>query len=162
MSYFNERRFRLGRTPMTGLITLLLVAFSVVGLAAHRSPPESECPQPRFTGKAPADLYARVNPLEANRRNRGAGEELFEDVSNPSCVACHGKNGEGDGQLSGQFDPPPRNFACAATIDGIPDGQLHWIILNGSPGTAMPSFDYFSDEEIWQLVIYLRSMTDHD
>ena len=52
--------------------------------------------------------------------------------------------------------------ACAASIDGIPDVQLHWIIQRGSPGTAMPSFDYFSDEEIWQLVIYLRSMTDHD
>jgi mono/diheme cytochrome c family protein len=77
-------------------------------------------------------------------------------------VVCHGKDGDGRGQLSGQFDPPPRNFACAATIDGIPDGQLHWIIKNGSPGTAMPSFDYLNDEEIWQLVIYLRSMTDHE
>ncbi len=162
MSYLNKRNPRSGRGPLTSLITLLLVAFSVVGVAAHRSPPDSECPQPRFTGKAPADLYARVNPLEANRRNRSAGEELFEDVSNPSCVACHGKNGEGDGQLAGQFDPPPRNFACAATIDGIPDGQLHWIIQNGSPGTAMPPFDYFSDEEIWQLVIYLRSLTGHE
>jgi len=52
--------------------------------------------------------------------------------------------------------------SCAATIDGIPDGQLHWIIRNGSPRAAMPSFDYLNDEEIWQLVIYLRSMTDHE
>jgi mono/diheme cytochrome c family protein len=31
-----------------------------------------------------------------------------------------------------------------------------------SSGTAMPSFDYLTDEEIWQLVLYLRTLTDHD
>jgi hypothetical protein len=29
------------------------------------------------------------------------------------------------------------------------------------PATAMPPFDYLTDEEIWQLVIYLRSLIDH-
>ena len=144
------------------LISLSLIAYSVAGIAAHKSPLEAECPQPRFTGQAPAELYARVNPLEASRSNRRAGKELYEDLSDPSCTVCHGKKGDGRGQLSAQFDPPPRNFSCAATIDGVPDGQLHWIIQNGSPGTAMPPFDYLSDEEIWQLVIYLRSLTDHD
>ena len=141
---------------------LILAAYSMTSLAAHMSPPKSECPQPRFTGKAPSVLYARANPLEINRLNKRAGKELYEDLSNPSCVACHGKSGNGRGQLSGQFDPPPRNFACAATVEGIPDGQLHWIIKNGSPATAMPPFDYLTDEEIWQLVIYLRSLVDHD
>jgi mono/diheme cytochrome c family protein len=141
---------------------LSLIAFSVSAIAAHKSPPPGECPQPRFTGHAPGDLYARVNPLEASRGNRRAGKELYEDLSDPSCVACHGKKGDGRGQLAGQFDPPPRNFSCAATIDGVPDGQLHWIIKNGSPGTAMPHFNYLTDEEIWQLVIYLRSLTEHD
>lgn len=141
---------------------LLLIAYSVSGFAAHNSPPPGECPQPRFTGQAPDDLYALENPLASNRGNRRTGKELYEDLSDPSCVVCHGKKGDGKGQLASQFDPPPRNFACAATIDGVPDGQLHWIIKNGSPGTAMPPFDYLSDEEIWQLVLYLRSMTDHD
>jgi len=141
---------------------LSLLAYSVAGIAAHKSPDNAECPQPRFTGQAPAELYALVNPLEANRSNRSAGKELYEDLSDPSCVVCHGKDGDGRGQLSGQFDPPPRNFACAKTIDGVPDGQLHWIIKNGSPGTAMPHFNYLSDDEIWQLVIYLRSMADHE
>ena len=144
------------------LSVLFLITCSVIGHAAHKSPPNSDCPQHRFTGQAPADLYAMVNPLEVNRRNRRAGKELYEDLSNPSCVACHGKKGDGHGQLADQFDPPPRNFSCAATIDGVPDGQLHWIIKNGSPGTAMPSFDYLTDEEIWQLVIYLRSLTIHE
>jgi mono/diheme cytochrome c family protein len=129
--------------------------------AGHRNPPAAECPQPRFTGKAPDDLYARVNPLGASRGNLGAGKKLYHKLSNPSCVDCHGEEGEGNGTLAELFDPRPRNFACAETIDGIPDGQLHWIIRNGSPGTAMPPFGYLSDEEIWQLVLYLRQLTDH-
>jgi len=26
----------------------------------------------------------------------------------------------------------------------------------------MPPFDYLADEEIWQLVLYLSTLTDHD
>ena len=151
-------------TVKTGILLLsTIVVISVCGhsLAGHRNPPEADCPQPRFTGKAPADLYNLDNPVTASRSNRKAGRELYEELSDPSCVVCHGNNGEGNGQLASQFDPPPRNFACAKTIDGIPDGQLFWIIKNGSPGTAMPNYDYLSDEEIWQLVIYLRSLTEH-
>jgi mono/diheme cytochrome c family protein len=160
-----ERIRRQSRAYLEVLVVLgflVLIANSVTGIAAHRNPGNEACPQPRFTGRAPGELYARANPLEANRGNRRAGKELYEELSDPSCVVCHGKKGDGRGQLSGQFDPPPRNFACAATVDGVPDGQLHWVIKNGSPGTAMPSFDYLSDEEIWQLVVYLRSLTDHD
>lgn len=145
----------------------LLLAVGIAALlpvlvdAGHRNPPPAECPQPRFTGKAPAELYARTNPLEASRGNRRAGQKLYHKISNPACAACHGKEGEGNGPLADQFMPRPRNFSCTETIDGIPDGQLHWIIKNGSPGTAMPAFGYFTDEEIWQLVMYLRQLTDH-
>ena len=131
-------------------------------VAEHLTPAAEACPQPRFTGQAPEALYARVNPLEANRRNRRAGKELYEDLADPGCSICHGKKGDGKGQLAQQFDPPPRNFACAQTVNGIPDGQLHWIIQNGSPGTAMPPYDYLTEEEIWQLVIYLRSLAGHE
>ena len=147
---------------LLGSLLVTLLVFSVSAIAGHQNPPDSECPQPRFTGQAPQALYARINPLAASRSNTRAGRELYEDLSNPSCVACHGKRGDGRGQLADQFDPAPRNFACAATIDGIADGQLHWIIKNGSPGTAMPSFSYFSDAEIWQLVLYLRTLSNHD
>lgn len=152
------RRFVHGSALSLLCSVLLLAPVS----AGHVSLEASECPQPRFTGKAPAELYSRVNPLPANRRNRRAGKELYEDVSNPPCAACHGDKGAGNGPLAGQFEPRPRNFACAETIDGIPDGQLHWIIQHGSPGTAMPPFGYLTEEEIWQVVIYLRSLSGHD
>ena len=147
---------------MLPLLAAALMLFSLRVEPAHRNPPPEQCPQPRFTGKAPAEPYARDNPLEASRKQRRAGRELYEEIADPSCVACHGKKGEGNGPLASGSDPPPRNFTCAQIVDGIPGGQLHWIIENGSPGTGMPPFDYLSDQEIWQLVIYLRSLTEHD
>ena len=150
------------KRPLLAMLLITTIGGSTLAISAHRSPANEECPQPRFTGMAPAALYNRVNPLQANRSNLRAGKELYEELSNPGCAVCHGDAGDGRGQLSDQFDPAPRNFACAATVEGIADGQLHWIIQNGSPGTAMPSFAYLNDEEIWQLVIYLRSFTDHN
>jgi mono/diheme cytochrome c family protein len=152
------RKFFAWLTPLVGLVFALCCAAAVAG---HRDPTPAECPQPRFTGKAPDELYSRVNPLAASRGNRNTGSKLYHQLSDPGCSVCHGDKGEGNGQLAEQFDPRPRNFACAVTIDGIPDGQLHWIIKNGSPGTAMPPFGYLSDEEIWQLVIYLRYLSGH-
>jgi len=60
--------------------------------------------------------------------------------------------------MSDQFEPRPRNFACAQTVNGIPDGQLFWIIRFGSPGTAMPPHPHFSDGQVWQLALYLRTL----
>lgn len=159
---FLSNRIRLATAVLKTFLAALLCVPILFGVnAAHRNPPPAECPQPRFTGQAPEELYDRVNPLEANKRNRRAGRELYDDLSDPGCASCHGKKGEGNGPLADRFEPRPRNFACAETVDGIADGQLHWIIQNGSPGSAMPPFDYLSEEEIWQLVIYLRSLTGH-
>ena len=152
--------FCLRLAPRALKISLLTVFLAISSASSAGKPPPTECPQPRFTGKAPEALYMQVNPLDASRANRRAGKELYKDLSNPSCVMCHGKKGDGRGPLGDNFDPRPRNFACAKTVNGIPDGQLHWIIKNGSPGTSMRSYAYLSDEEIWQLVLYLRSLAN--
>lgn len=142
------------RTAGGVLLGLLL---GVVPAAARPLPPIGECPQPRFTGKAPDEFYRRNNPLPATQQAIKAGERLYRS-GQVSCATCHGKKGDGKGQLAPQFDPRPRNFACAQTVNGIPDGQLFWIILNGSPGTGMPAHPKLSEEEAWQLVLYLRQL----
>ncbi len=138
----------------------LAAALVMVAGAAGALPPASECPQPRFTGKAPDDYYQRRNPLPAGADLRAA-ERLYKgDGKGVACATCHGANGDGRGPMSDMFDPAPRNFACAQTINGIPDGQLFWIIRFGSPKTSMPPHPALSDEQVWQLVAYLRRLAD--
>ena len=126
--------------------------------AAFSQPPPGECPQPRFTGKAPDDYYGRPNPLVATPERIAAGRRLYEKDASPPCELCHGVKGDGKGPLATQFDPRPRNFACAQTINGIPDGQLFWIVRYGSPETSMPGFKRLSDEQIWQIILYVRNL----
>ncbi|HET7764961.1 MAG TPA: c-type cytochrome [Burkholderiales bacterium] len=121
-------------------------------------PPAAQCPQPRFTGKAPEPAYSQLNPVPADRTALAAGRGLYEQGADPSCQLCHGIKGDGMGPLASQFDPRPRNFACKETVNGIPDGQLFWIVRNGSPGTSMPAFGSLRDEQIWQIVLYLRAL----
>jgi len=142
---------------------MLAFAACVLAGASHCNgqnlPPARDCPQPRFTGKAPDDYYSRTNPLTADDANIAAAERLYAGSRRDfGCAECHGRKGDGKGPLAEQFSPPPRNFACAQTVNGIPDGQLFWIIRYGSPGTSMPAYPKLGDNQIWQLVLYLRRL----
>lgn len=143
------------------LSALLLSAFAGnhLAVAQSRLPPAGECPQPRFTGKAPLEYLARNNPLSATPETLAVAERLYNGKSKTlPCAICHGVRGDGKGALASQYSPPPRNFACKETVNDIPDGQLFWIIQNGSPDTAMPPSKGFTDEQIWHLVLYLRNL----
>ena len=82
-----------------------------------------------------------------------AGQLIYEEMG---CPMCHGYQGGGDGFMSEGLTPKPRNFTCYYTMREIPDGQLFWVIKNGSPGTRMPSFGTMSDEQVWQVILYVR------
>jgi len=116
-----------------------------------------DCPQPRFTKQAPKKIYRLVNPLKKNPENIKKGKILYLTRAKPMpCKHCHGINGDGRGSMSSGFNPPPRNFTCAKTIHGIPDGQLFWVIKNGSHGTGMLAFKDLQDEQVWQLILFIR------
>ena len=135
-----------------------IIAAALAAPLATAAPPPAECPQPRFTGKAPPEYYDRVNPLPPDADTSAARRAFMRDAGSVSCATCHGENGDGRGPLSDQFQPRPRNFRCAETVNGIPDGQLFWIIRFGSPGTSMPPHPQFSDDEVWRMVRYLRHL----
>jgi mono/diheme cytochrome c family protein len=76
-----------------------------------------------------------------------------------ACKHCHGLSGNGQGSMSHSMNPKPRNFTCTETMNKISDGQLFWIIKKGSKGTAMPAYSYLSDKKIWQIILYIRSLS---
>ncbi|MDA1109598.1 MAG: cytochrome c [Nitrospinae bacterium] len=132
----------------------------------HKNPVDLEeplqgiCPQERNTPQAPEPFYKMTNPLEPTSENLRAGETLFKiDAGPTACKVCHGYGGDGLGVIFEQLTPKPRNFTCYYMMDDIPDGQIYWIIKNGSPGTKMPSFGALSDTEVWQLVLFIRQFS---
>lgn len=119
--------------------------------------PSGICPQNRNTPQAPDHFHKMTNPLEPTVENLRAGETLFKiDAQPTACKVCHGYGGDGMGIIFEKLSPKPRNFTCYYTMADISDGQIYWIIKNGSPGTKMPSFGSLSDKEVWQLVLFIR------
>jgi mono/diheme cytochrome c family protein len=121
--------------------------------------PTGVCPQPRKTVTAPEEFLKMTNPLPASSDVVQSGKALFLQTAKPiACAMCHGNEGNGQGFMGAALIPPPRNFTCGSMMKDIPDGQLFWIIKNGSPGTGMMSFAGLPDDEIWQLIRHIRSL----
>jgi mono/diheme cytochrome c family protein len=119
-----------------------------------------DCVQKRKTPQAPNNILKQTNPLETTTENIAAGEMLFIKGAKPlACAQCHGLRGKGDGTMARGMNPKPRDFSCQTMMKDIPDGQLFWIIKNGSKGTGMMGFKMLKDDQIWQLVSYIRKFT---
>ena len=118
---------------------------------------QGDCPQKRATKAVSFKYKNKKNPLKPTPANIKAGEELFQKKAKPmACKLCHGKRGDGKGPGGAGINPPPRNFTCKATMKDISDGQMFGIIKAGSPGTAMPAFKNLKDQQVWQLIHYIR------
>lgn len=151
----------IGQQGVADVIGYLKVTFKGIPdvAAAGGGAQGGACVQPRKTARAPEDFLSKTNPLSSSVGSIQAGKALFLKTAQPvACVMCHGEQGDGKGLMGAALVPPPRNFTCGIMMREISDGQLFWIIKNGSPGTGMMSFSGLPDEQVWQLIHYIRSL----
>jgi mono/diheme cytochrome c family protein len=88
-----------------------------------------------------------------------AGRVLFRD----KCATCHGHPDEGRSPRADFFQPPAPDFTAPAYRSADP-AYLFWRIEAGktvepylSRGSVMPAWRGLPDQEIWQLVAYLKA-----
>ena len=121
---------------------------------------KGRCPQPRKTKSAPKKIYSAKNPLKPTPELIEEGEALYHfDVPVMQCEKCHGKNGNGFGMMAWSLRPKPRNFLCKKSMEKVSDGQIFWIIKNGSKRTGCLPNRSLSDDQIWKLVLYVRELS---
>jgi mono/diheme cytochrome c family protein len=98
-----------------------------------------------------------TNPIPATGENIEKGRALFHGKA--FCVTCHGRDGKGLGDIEGLRGKLPRDFTDKVWQAARTDGELLWILKNGSPGTDMASFVplVLTEEEAWQVLLYVRS-----
>ncbi len=81
------------------------------------------------------------------------------------CLACHGKDGNGEGEAAYLLYPRPRDFTSGqfrlvSTWDSVPtDEDLFRSISRGMPGSAMPSWGHLPERTRWGLVHYVKSFS---
>jgi len=113
--------------------------------------------QPRVPSHLIEEARQWKNPLEATSENIERGKALFQGKA--FCATCHGRDGRGLGDIAGLRGKLPRNFTDHAWQAARVDGELFWILKNGSPGTDMAPFIplILTEEEAWHVLLYVRS-----
>jgi alcohol dehydrogenase (cytochrome c) len=89
-----------------------------------------------------------MNPMANSPTAVAEGQRIY----NGTCQTCHGPSGAGDPGRGG----PPLNTSGLKNGDG--DADLFRTIRNGVAGTQMPPYKGLRDEQIWQLVSFIRSL----
>ncbi len=120
--------------------------------------------QPRVPSGKLDEARAIRNPLQNSLQFqnslqlRDQGKALYEGKG--TCVNCHGKVGNGKGPGATNLNPSPRNFQHHGFWRHRTEGEIFWVIKNGSPGTAMIPFGgLLSDEEIWSVIQYEQTFS---
>jgi cytochrome c len=98
---------------------------------------------------------SEMNPLPASDENIRAGQRVFTSY----CMVCHGLDGQNTGVPFADKMSPPVPLLTSSAVQAYTNGQLHWIIKNGISPSGMPAAkDIFHDDEIWELVLYIRHL----
>ncbi len=130
-------------------VTLALLAFPKVSVKAFHENVYS----PRVPDAIFETLQDMDNPFSSTLENIEEGSKIY--FGKGLCVKCHGVNGKGI-RVPGHS---PRNFTDPKWQDVRTDGEMMWVLKNGSPGTSMPIRvgKVISEEEAWKVILFIRT-----
>lgn len=95
------------------------------------------------------------NPVQYSPAAVEAGKRAFGSY----CVTCHGRDGQNTGVPFAASIDPPIPLLTSHEVQDYTDGQLKRVIENGVSPSGMPaSKGILSDEEMWQIVLYIRHL----
>jgi mono/diheme cytochrome c family protein/uncharacterized membrane protein SirB2 len=79
----------------------------------------------------------------------GGGEAIYAQ----SCTFCHGEQGDGEGRAAGDLNVPPAPLDQIRTTPAYVRG----ILLAGVRGSAMPTFAFYTPDQLRSLMSHLDS-----
>ncbi len=96
-----------------------------------------------------------------SRGDAGRGENDYATY----CSPCHGVRGDGRGPMAALLDPKPTRHGDAAYMKTLSDDYMHRLIRDGGAAVGKSPMmaawkGNLSDQQIWDLVAYIRSLAD--
>ena len=136
---------------------VLILAFTQIRLDALQKP-----------GKAETFVATQIKRILIARDSRSgippAPKDLPASIEEggtlfgTDCSMCHGADGHTPTD-NGRWMYPRAADLTSPSVQHYTDRELFWIVKNGIRLTGMPGFGKVeSDEHIWNLVIYLRTL----
>ena len=135
----------------TWILSLGTTACLAGALIAQQKPTAQPAPA------APASAAATTNkkiPVTPTPESQAHAKALF----GYDCVSCHGDKGNGKGDLAKDMGITVPDFTDPATLKNTPDQTLFDTIHDGK-GPMPEEGDRAKTDEIWNLVIYVRSLS---
>src|SRR5208282_1820758 len=116
--------------PAVFLVLLLAVTLHAVDKNFHDAPDSSK---------------AMKNPFAGQQAAVDAGKTVYAR----NCLACHGKTGQGTGNVPSLVD---------GKLKGVASGEIFWFVTKGDKDNGMPSWAALPEDKRWQVVTYVEAM----
>ncbi|MGB2606517.1 MAG: cytochrome c [Candidatus Sulfotelmatobacter sp.] len=143
---------------MSRIAMFLFVAlFSLTAVSAltaqQAQTPQKVTVTPPSYAAIPAEDAKQANPVKSSPESLARAKKWW----GLDCAMCHGKEGNGKGELAADMKLKIADFTDPNTLKDRTDGELFYIIKNGHQD--MPAEGpRIKPEENWDLVNYVRSL----
>jgi mono/diheme cytochrome c family protein len=101
----------------------------------------------------PEQDVEKKNPVQPTSAGLAEARKLY----GYHCAMCHGKDGDGKGELAGQMTLQLNDWRDPSTIAKYTDGALFYVITNGRGKMVGGEGDRTTENVRWNLVNLVRS-----
>ena len=122
-------------------LAILLLTSAALPLAFFGAEPQRTSPSP--LARVPDRAHALVNPFAGDTDAALGGRKVYER----NCARCHEENKRGQ----------RRGPALAQQVSSASAGAVFWVIKHGNRSQGMPSWGELPEQQIWQIVGYLKT-----
>src|SRR3981189_1532596 len=136
------------RRTLLILGAILLASFGISYAKPNSTQEKTGSTEPKIT---PEDA-AKKNPVAPTPEGLAEARKLF----GYNCALCHGKGGDGKGDLVADMKLELRDWRDVAALEKVTDGELFWIISNGR-GKMPGEGDRTPEKRRWNFVNLVRS-----
>ena len=101
----------------------------------------------------PVQAAKQANPVKSSPESIARAKKWWT----MDCAMCHGKDGDGKGNLATDMKLKLVDFTDPTTLKDRTDGEIFYIIKNGHQDMP-PEGDRIKTDDGWDLVNYVRSL----
>ena len=102
----------------------------------------------------PAQAAGMKNPVKPTDKSQARAKDLYTQ----DCALCHGTNGNGKTEIAGSMGLTLKDWSDPKTLADKPDQDLFNMIRNGKGQMPAEAEGRAKDDEVWNLVIYIRNL----